>query len=590
MVTNTHAPRKAAMILIRAAIGSAAIAWGAQGQPASSRPDLTVSVKANPNPVPPGKGFELQVVIANIEPPHHIVRIPPDTPSVDPSISIPIPPHSSDGETELGADVPHADLLLGSSAPTHHPSSVQTQPALDMDCHPTSIGESTMRCTVGPLEKGKSWTITFVYPNPGFSPTGYARIAGTIGYGATIDDQSKIDERDEGNNNGGVTVNFEQPKPPLLRLGSAGLGKQVQIDQDTVAPQESRAKSGDNFILLATAKDTETGIRRVGLVGENRLVCEPLDGSQLINLVDPVAETATAPSGTALPSELAKQFGLDVPTQRRRCPNGTRFYELRLELRAEAENGRSEIRQPPAAIVRSFGPNTVRVATFNLYEPGHHPDNVYVSWGQTLGTLADVLLLTEVPDHRRAQLVASAAGMPYVAMHEDVAIASRASLRNIHSLTFDPPGRMGTNNSHVLAAETDLGNFPHQFIVSHWAIRYNDVKLEGWQSSPSRLDAARAIFGLLAPPTEPTFVGGDFNAYSGIGPQHQPGSTAEIDLMRSRLGDAFVTLEPNATHCSDQRIDYVFWTGPYVPIRYDSCFPESLPSDHPIVVVTFGIE
>lgn len=340
--------------------------------------------------------------------------------------------------------------------------------------------------------------------------------------------------------------------PPLLRLGSAGLRKDLLLTQDSTAPQERRAKSTDDVFLLATATDSETGVRQVDVLGELRLVCIPSTGDRLVTIVDPIAETNTAPSGgDTLPGELARQFRLQVAPQRARCPRDTRFYELRLELKAEAENGVGQVRRLPAAVVSSFGPDIVRIGTFNLYRPGNHPDAVYVRWGQTLGRLADVLLLTEVEDRRRAEVMASAAGMPYVVVlresDSDLAIASRAPLRDVQRRVIDPPSRLASNNSNILYAQTDLGGYPHQVVGTHWGIRDADDELfPPNRSSPSRLRAAETILELLVPPPAIGIVGGDLNAYSGLGPQDHDddsstpdfqGSTTEVDLLRGSLTD-----------------------------------------------------
>lgn len=389
--------------------------------------------------------------------------------------------------------------------------------------------------------------------------------------------------------------------PPLLRLGSAGLRKDVLLTQDSTSTQTRRVRGNAQVFLLATAADPETGIRRVAIRGEWRVVCVPPTGTNRITIVEPVVETEEAPNGATLPGQLAKQFTLDVGAQRARC-QGNRFLELRLEVHAEAENGIGQIRQLPTAIVESFGPDTLRVATFNLYQPGNHPDSVYTRWGRNLGSRSDILLLTEVLDRRIAELVAGAAGMAHVvtlrdAYYCDLAIASRAPLRNVQRKIIDPPGTLTSNDSNILSAETDLGGYPHTVVATHWAIRdTNDVFFAGHQPSPSRLLAAQAILNLLPPQPAIAIVGGDLNAFSGYGPQdtdNDPqtpdfvGGTPEVERLYTRLADPFVVLNvPNAEHCSNGRGDYVLYSGPYAPVRYEACFPDDEPSDHPFVLVT----
>ena len=90
--------------------------------------------------------------------------------------------------------------------------------------------------------------------------------------------------------------------------------------------------------------------------------------------------------------------------------------------------------------------------------------------------------------------------------------------------------------------------------------------------------------------------GGDLNAYSGVGPQDNDGlpgtpdfvgSASEIDFLRTRFSDPFIRMNlGNGDHCSNQRIDYIMSSGPYVPVKYETCF-DATPSDHPFVLITF---
>jgi hypothetical protein len=117
------------------------------------------------------------------------------------------------------------------------------------------------------------------------------------------------------------------------------------------------------------------------------------------------------------------------------------------------------------------------------------------------------------------------------------------------------------------------------------------------QRAPSRLLAAQTIINLISPSSRVVFVGGDLNAFSGFGPQDHDdnpatpdfsGSTAEVDLLRGRFIDPFVVMkQTNDVHCSNKRIDYVMASGAYIPIKYEACFREATPSDHPFVLVTF---
>lgn len=362
-----------------------------------------------------------------------------------------------------------------------------------------------------------------------------------------------------------------------LRLGSAGLERDLLLTQDSTGPEQRRAQSTDHVFLLATASDPDAGIRRVELKGDVRVLCVPGPGQNIVRIVDPITEetTATEREG-ALPDRLSKQFTLNVPSQRARCPAETRFLELQLRLHAESENGAGERRTLPDAVVDSYGPDAVRVASFNLYNPGRHPDAVFVRWGQQLVSQADVAFLQELPDERRAQLVTSWAGMPYFAYFVNTAIASRAPLRNVT--------RRDINGSIIISAETDLEGYPHQIIGVHFTTNDANGKVKPWLSSAWRVKASNELLGLLKPPPGIVIVGGDFNAYSGVGPQIEAGATTEIDLLRAALTDVYSALGlPDEAHCSNQRIDYIFVRGPYSPAEYKACFPESEPSDHAFV-------
>jgi hypothetical protein len=191
-----------------------------------------------------------------------------------------------------------------------------------------------------------------------------------------------------------------------------------------------------------------------------------------------------------------------------------------------------------------------------------------------------VIFLQESPDLRRVQLLANAAGMPYVVYDVNTSIASRRPIRNV--LSRDISG------SIIISGETDLGGYPHQIIGVHFTTEGSPGEVP-WLSSPLRVDAANEAIALFLPPPAIVLMGGDLNAYSGIGPQRQAGATTEMNLLRGRLMDVFTALElPDEAHCSDQRIDYVLIQGPYVPTTYDACSGLGSPSDHPFVLVTLS--
>lgn len=381
--------------------------------------------------------------------------------------------------------------------------------------------------------------------------------------------------------------------PPMLKLGSAGLKKDLLLNQTSTAAEQRRAKRSDEILLVATAQDLETGIKSVTLDVTLSVLCGPTGTNQTFS------ETESAPAGTAtLPTELSKTYVFKPAVQRAGC--GSSPSSVTLSITASAENGIGKTTLLQPARISSFGPDTVRIATFNLYAPGNHSDATYQRWGQQLGAKSDVLLLTEVLDQRRAELIADAAGMAHVfkLADGDVAIASRTPLYNIQTRIIDPPGQLTSNNSNILSAQSDIGGFPHQFIATHWGIRdANDVLFPAHTSAPSRLRAAQAMIGMTPASSRVVFVGGDLNAYSGFGPQDHDGdpatpdfagSTTEVDALRTRFSDPFITMNlANDAHCSNQRIDYVMTSGPYVPVKYEACFSEAGPSDHPFLLITF---
>ncbi len=310
------------------------------------------------------------------------------------------------------------------------------------------------------------------------------------------------------------------------------------------------------------------------------------------------SETRSAPAGTGnLPVELAKCYLLKVGPKRAACQSSP--SSVNVSILVYAENGMGQVTVLHPARIASFGPDTLRVATFNLKGIDNHPDSTYQRWGQQLGSKADVVMLTEVIDQRRAELFATAAGMAHVIKMTDgdVAIASRSPLYDIVTRVIDPPGRLFSNNSNIFGARSDLGGFPHLFIAGHWGIRdANDVPMGPDVSSPSRLLAVQAMVGMAVASSPPAFAGGDLNAYSGVGPQDHDGdavtadfvgSTSEIDFLRTRFSDPFIRMNlGNGDHCSNQRIDYIMSSGPYIPVKYEACF-DATPSDHPFVLITF---
>lgn len=368
---------------------------------------------------------------------------------------------------------------------------------------------------------------------------------------------------------------------PSLRLGSAGLRNDLLVTDASTTTETRRARSIDEVVLVATASNPGAGIRRVSLDGDLHVTCVPTAGTNVVRIREPIHEEAVASTNASgLPSRLAKQFALKVQVERDRCPPGARFVDLELRVHAGAETG-SGLLQTPDVIVESYGPDTVRVASFNFYNPGHHSDAVFQRWGEVLVSQADVAFFQELPDERRAQLVASAAGLPYVAYFVNTAIASRAPLRDLT--------RRNIEGSILIAATIDLGGHPHTIIGTHFTIKDSGGTVSPWLSSSWRVKAAEELLALL--PQQPGIViaGGDFNAYSGTGPQIMEGGTPEIALLTAAMTDVYSALGlPDEAHCSNQRIDYILVRGSYAPAEYRACFSESAPSDHPFVWARLG--
>jgi endonuclease/exonuclease/phosphatase (EEP) superfamily protein YafD len=381
---------------------------------------------------------------------------------------------------------------------------------------------------------------------------------------------------------------------PTLTLSSLGLRKEISIGTGTGTPSPLRLRASDSIQLLAQAMDSESGITRVSIRGNLNVVCIPPNSTHKITIVDPVAVDNVHPGASGMPTSLTAALGMDGASQRAKCHgSGSTFSELTGSLTASATNGAGKNVELAALRVRSFGLDVVHVATFNLYRPGNHADSVYQAWGQFLNGRADVLLLTEVEDRRRAELIASAAGLPNVVLlrdsDSDIAIASRGPIHDVYRHIVDPPGSsLGSAESNIMVVDTDLGGWPHRVAVAHFGIRdANDELFEAWRSAPSRFEAAKQIIAEIdsRSPDEPIIVGGDFNAYSGVGPQDRPGATAEVTLLRNRLTDPVVSLQVSDADLCGGRIDYILIEG-YVPTGYQHDCVHNIGSDHPMVLAT----
>lgn len=396
--------------------------------------------------------------------------------------------------------------------------------------------------------------------------------------------------------NPSVPVGGSDGTAPLLELGTIGLKKDILLTQASTVSESRRAKKTDEILFLATAEDRESGIKHVTLEITLSTVCSGTASSQVFT-----ESYFTPANASTLPVKFSKQYAFVVGPERAKCGlHPAAPSSVTVTVTATTENGAGTTTRIKPAIVSSFGPEQLRVATFNLHSTVGYPDSTYETWGRILASKADVVMFTETPDLRRAQLLANAAGMGFVEKmsNGDIAIASRTQLYAIQSNMINPPGPSDADHSNTFTVKTNIDGYPHQFIGTHWAIRdANNVLSPAQVSSPTRLQAAQDAIAFAFPSSTVIFLGGDMNAFSGFGPQDHDdnpntpdfvGSTDEINRLYTWFSDPFVTMNlDNASYCSNKRIDYVMWKGPYVPVKFEACFPESGPSDHPFIVVTF---
>jgi endonuclease/exonuclease/phosphatase family metal-dependent hydrolase len=590
MGTNSHAPRKGATILIGVAIGSAALAWGAQGQP-TPQPDLTVSVNAAPNPVPFGVGYEVEIIVANTIPPSP----PPETPVAPPDG--PVPPDLADRETEpdgeprvavldpaRGADVQQADLLLGTNVPTR-PVTVQTQPPLDMNCRATSPGESTWRCAIGPLMRGGRWTITFVYPNPRSPATASTETQPAISHTATIDDLGTIDERDETNNSGGVSVNFEVLAAALDLITPRGLvsappstGNQLA----TVFVDESISLLGVGRSLLDVGRHGASGIKCTSIIKTITRSCGNLQtglstNGAFSNRVDagdcPPSESGPRERSESGPQERFVQDRMLVEDLLGSCGPDETFRTLNFSAHVTAENyhGGSVTTGDVSFPITPF-----RVGTFNLQALETHPDlseDAALSRAGLLVQEADVVFLQEVDDDSQATALANKSGLRNVHYYEDLAILSRFPLSNVVEQEIPDI------DTYVLDATISVEDMTIRLLNSHFP--YSSC-YQG-ENEHLRVAAAQFVLSLIEQtPNLPIIFGADINGTRG---------NPEVNLLLNKLRDAALVRNtslgasvPESVRCSfPKMIDFVFVKGPFRTVAFESVCPDPHPSDHPFV-------
>lgn len=390
---------------------------------------------------------------------------------------------------------------------------------------------------------------------------------------------------------------FVDPTPPKVRLGSEKFRKNFQLDQDSAEGVDIRLRSTDRIELVAVGADPDTGMRQIGLQGEIRVTCRSTDGASRV-LVEPVDDLAVPEFfEDNAPARLVKvrRFSLDVGVERSKCAPG-RFVAMAASLKAVAVNGQDMTRESAVSRFWAFGPDQLTVGLLNVQGELGHLDSDYLRWGAVLGQTVDVLILNGVPDRRRADLVATMAGLPHVAVLQeqdtDVAILSRAPLGEVNRQQITPAGQLPARVSTLLGVDALFEHYPLRLIAAHFSpLDAQDQYVGPETSSLSRFLAAEAILEMLPEAPQQAIVGGTLNAYSGVGPQTHPGiGTEEITLLSERLLDAFAWLKrPNGAHCSEQRVDYLMSTPHYVATRYEACFSEAEPSTHPFVRVTFAV-
>lgn len=385
---------------------------------------------------------------------------------------------------------------------------------------------------------------------------------------------------------------------PKVRFSSQRLRQNFQLDQDSTQGVDLRLRSTDQVDLVAVGADPESGIHQVGLQGEIRVTClgeQPGLSRVLVEPIDDLVYVDAQEETSPLRLLRVRRFSLDVGVEKTKCAPG-HFVELEASLKVVAVNGQGLAQESPAVQLRAFGPDQITVGVLNVKAEQPYLDSDYLRWGAILGRTVDVLLLNGVPDRRRAELVATMAGLPHVALlHEentDVAILSRKLLTRIQRQVVTPEGQLPERLSAVLGADALFENYPLRVIAAHFGTLEAQDQYAGPEvSSLSRFLAAEAILEMLPEEPGPAIVGGTLNAYSGVGPQVHPGiRTDEMALLSERLLDSFAWLKrPDGAHCSEQRLDYLMSTPAYVPTRYEACFSEAAPTTHPFVRVTFEV-
>ena len=212
----------------------------------------------------------------------------------------------------------------------------------------------------------------------------------------------------------------------MLHLGSAGLRTDIDLDQGSTQPLSRRAPRSGSILLRAAAQDSESGITSVDLRGDLTIECVPTASNNIVRIRDPIALNQTG-DRTSPPTTLSSSLRSHVLRANREVPGRYAILSTVGRFDASAKNGVGLERTLPEARVRVFGPDQLRVATFNVH--GNQPDSQFTAWGTAIGGVADVILLTEIPDRRTGELLASAARMPYLRLFKTMFLLMWRSLR-----------------------------------------------------------------------------------------------------------------------------------------------------------------
>lgn len=397
-----------------------------------------------------------------------------------------------------------------------------------------------------------------------------------------------------------------KPIAPTLAITSVGLTPNLNVSSSDSAPARSSAARNADVLLLATAHDWSSGVKDVRLSGESIVTCVSGDGV-VRELRSPIAATNPHPDPDAKtgPTTRAVQHGFNVLALLRTCGPGTSWSSLRVEVTGSVDSFDGSA---AATLLATIHHLVLKVATFNVAQGAvratKDPDAILARWGRNLFAQADIVLVTELWDDHMASVLAANAGLPYRHLAQtyfndpyvDVAVLSRFPLRDaVTEPLFIQSGWRLMVRTKLLGVTADIAGVPHRLLVSHWA-----PPEFPWQPNPHRLAAASVVIQRVDETDGPVFFGGDLNACPPAKATMEiPECSAEevaVDApgdewhrIVTRLTDSFVAVPGKPRHCSNTRIDYVFFRGPYRATAYDACVPddgEENPNDHPWVLVT----